>query len=78
MVEQARLESIRLGNSEGLTGSGEIWGWYKYVIPEFNDLAIIGLSTYWLESNQGRFRIKSDHRRLRVGKMQVSVSVITN
>lgn len=45
VMEQARLEQIRLGNSRGLSGSGKGWGWDKDIIPGFNDLVIIGLTT---------------------------------
>ena len=41
MVEQARLEKVRLGNSGGLSGSGEGWVWDKDVILVFHDSVII-------------------------------------
>ena len=44
MVEQARLEKVRLGNSGGLSGSGEGWVWDKDVILVFHDSVIIDLS----------------------------------
>ena len=44
MVEQARLDKVRLGNSGGLSGSGECWVWDKDVILVFHNSVIIGLS----------------------------------